>query len=239
MISESLIGFTVDVAGSSYNIIANTENSITIDGDLSNVLNESINISFKPEDNTLTGLGLVVDSKLYTITQNKNNLIEVKESGLEESFTFTSTIKVEPKNPRVEVTASKLVLYRDYLNKDNYRIDRYIDLRKDAIFLKDLVEQINQSQYFEAEDLTDSRDNRRSISLKKQTSDHLVSGETIPGCKSFSLEESINGRIKEGTLSFSETGVFYLEVDEANVGNTLGRITSYNVCYTKLLRVTS
>lgn len=220
---DSLRGLTLEIGTfSKYEIISNTATEVRIRGTLSALVGQSYKVSLDLEENKLSGLALRLGEEVFKIDSNSSNEIFVTRNGLEQFA--GAEYKVTAYNPRVEVTASTLYLYKEYANENNYQLESKINIRKDYKFCKEIVEAINESYYFIAWDLLGIKDRTLGLSLKRQSSSKIEK-EIVPTAKFFKLA---NGGIKEGSVQFSESSVFLNEVEKGNVSQAKG---NYSVEY--------
>jgi hypothetical protein len=217
-VPERLRGLSLKINGESYEILSNTEDEAVVDGVLSNLVGQSYEIEIDLEVNLLTGLALRIDGKLLKIAENTNKRIYIGTSSLvelrEKDFRITAY------NPKVEVSASKIYLYKEYSNSSNFQLEKQVDLRRDAKYHSGLVEIMKSCYYFEIEDPLELSDRVLSLSLKKQSSEVQVTREIVPAANYFKLKEE---NLKEGSVIFAEASSFLNEVDKqdvfANKGN--------------------
>jgi len=219
-----LRGLKLKINSETYEIIDNTETTVIIKEEMSGFIGSTYLIEADYENNILIGLGLRKGNRLYKITENTGKIIRIENGNLLDSK--SNTYKITAFNPKVEITASKINLFREYINEDNFQLERTIDLREEVKFHRDLVDVINTLNYFESEDIADSRKDIFAFALKKQTSEHVVIQETIPSARFFRLE---NSAIKEGSVKFTEATIFLRETDEDLVSQAVG---NYNIDYT-------
>lgn len=212
-----LKGFKLTIGTQEFEILSNSSNEAVIDGVMSGLIGENFSIQLDLADNSLTGLALRVDGHIYKIAENTNNTIYINSGNL--LNTVDKDYIITAFNPKVEVTASKMYLYKEYINENNFQLDLEIDLRKDFKYHKGIVAEINKSYYFEAVDLTAHKDRYLSISLRKQSSEHIVTREIVPAARYFRLQ---NANIKEGSVSFSESSIFLREVNQDAVPQAKG-----------------
>jgi len=219
----TLRGYKLIINSDEYDITENTETEISIDADLNNLVGQTYEIKPNWSTGELIGLGVRIGGRLYKIIENDSNSIRTDRS-IEQKDAGSYTVTVY--NPKVEVTASKIFLYKDYKNKENYQLEKVIDLREDVTFHTEIVDIINTLRFFEARDISGS-DEVFSKTLKKQSSEKVVINEIIPSTRFFKLK---NQSIKEGSVSFSETNTFLNEVEEENVSKSQG---NYYIDYDK------
>lgn len=215
--SKTLRGLKLKVNGEIYRIKDNDETNIYIDGELSAVVGFPYLIEADYEDNILIGLGLKIGNRLYKISSNNGNIIQVEGGNLFDSP--EQEYRIIAYNPRLDITASKIILYKDYTNERNFQLERSIDLREDVKFHADVVNEINTLEYFEAENLTTVKESYFAFSLKKQSSEHVVIKEIVPVSNFFKLE---NSSIKQGSIKFTESNVFLRETNEDEVSERPG-----------------
>lgn len=205
-IEHELIGLKLEILGQKYRIISNTESSFIFDGEVSGITNEPYSIYPEWSENELVGLALVSNTNKYVITSNSENIIQTDSPGLE--MHQITELWIESNSPRVHITSGEIILYKDYVNEENFQLDKVIDLRVKGIEHTAIVDQINSSDFFEAENLLGHNISRPGFTIKKQDSDKNVYRESIPPSKFFRLE---NKNLKEGSLKFSKADVFFNE----------------------------
>ena len=206
---DELVGLSLDIDGTLYDIQSNTEDVITFDGDVSSTAGLSYSISAQWELNKFVGLALYIGKRKYEILENTNNIIRV-DRNISDDFGFD--YYVTALRPRVEITSSRIILYKEYLNEENFQLDIEIPLRESSTLHQSVVEKIKtESQFFQAEDLIPLSEGFPTFTLKQQDSDVSVTLESVPGAKFFKLG---NKNIKDGTVKFSETDIFFREVGD-------------------------
>lgn len=215
--SERLRGMKLTIGSESFEILSNTDTELTVKGTMSNLVGEPYTIALDLEENKLSGLALRIDNRIYKIVANTANQLYIESGNLLQLANKNYTVTAY--NPKVEVTASKLYLYKEYVNESNFQLERQIDLRRDYKYHTKLVEAINNCYYFEATNLLAYRDRVLNVSLRKQSSEHIEPREIVPAAKFFRLK---NPNVKEGSVSFSESSVFLREVAEDQVSQIKG-----------------
>lgn len=220
-----LRGLKLKINGDVWEIIDNTSTTVTVDANMSALVGFNYLIEADWEENILVGLGLEIGNKLFKIIENNNNTFKIESGNINEAD--SSIYKIRAYNPKVEVTGSKFNLYKEYSNKDNFQLERSIDLRDDVKFHKDIINIINESTFFEAEDLSGGNNEIYSHTLNRQSSENVVIKETVPAAKFFKFE---NANIKEGSVKFTEANIFLREVEEDAVSQSNG---NYNVDYSQ------
>lgn len=211
-----LVGLSISIDSTPYRITHNTIDSVTFDGEVSNTTGQTYLISAVWEENSLSGLALEIGKKKYEILSNGTNIIKLDAPIVTNFGTeFIGTAL----RPRIQVTSSRIILYKEYLNEENFQLDLEVPLREKNIPHTKVVEEINlNSKFFKAEDLIPLQSTVPAKSIKQQDSDVAVNQENVPGTKFFKLNSK---NIKNGTIKFSETGVFLREVpviEDAPVG---------------------
>jgi len=224
-IPSYLRGYKLKIDTVEYEIIDNTSTTVTIQEEMSGLVGETYIIEADWEDNSLIGLGLRIGEQLFRISENTSKIIEIESGNL--SAAEGTTYKITAFNPKFEVTASQIFLYKEFINDDNFQLETTIDLREDVTFHRDIITIINGSKFFKAENLLDSRTEIFSFSLKRQSSEEVVIGEIAPATRFFKLE---NKSIKEGSINFAEVDVFLHEVLLDEVSQAAG---NYNINYDK------
>lgn len=205
-VANELIGLKLEIQGTQYKILSNTENSFIFDGEVSGLTNDPYQILANWEENELVGLALLTNSNKYVIISNSGNIIQTDTSGLNNHQ--ISEFYIQSNSPRVHITSSEIVLYKDYVNEENFQLDKTIDLRIKGLEHTTLVDMINDSDFFDAENLLGHSVSRAAFTIKKQDSDINVYREEVPPSKFFRLE---NENLKEGSLKFSKSDVFFNE----------------------------
>ena len=221
---ESLRGLTLTIGSSKYEIISNDQTSVKIRGVLSDLIGQAFSIRLELTPNILTGLSIRIDNKIIPIAENTSNRIYINR----EDFRSMNgkTFKITASNPKVEVTASNIYLYKEYQSENNFQLEKEISLRKGAKFHTGLIEEINKTYYFEAVNLLGHKDKALTVSLKKQSSEKVITQETVPAVKYFQLK---NNNIKPGSIVFAEASIFVREVDQNSVFDQPGNFSiEYN-----------
>lgn len=202
-----LVGLTISIDSQPYKILSNTTNSLTFDGHVSNTVGQTYLIFAYWEENSLSGLALEIGNRKYEILSNTNNVIKLDGPVV---TNFGTEYIGTALRPRIQVTSSRIILYKEYLNEENFQLDLEIPLRERNIPHTQVVSTINSdSVFFKATDLRELESTLPAKTIKQQDSDVPVNQENVPGTKFFKLE---NRNIKSGTIKFSETGVFLREV---------------------------
>jgi hypothetical protein len=213
-----LRGFKLIINSDQYTIVSNTENEVFIkDAEMSGLIGQTYTIKLNFEENELNGLALRIHNRSYRIESNTADRLFIESGDL-----FENTVldyRVTAFNPKVEVTASKMYLYKEYSNEDNFQLEEEIDLRGDIKFHKDVVDRINDTEFFQAEDLQSVKADIYVSTFKKQSSEKIVTREVVPAAKFFKLA---NDRIKQGSVQFSEATTFLREVDQQDVSQLKG-----------------
>lgn len=150
-----------------------------------------------------------------------------------------SALKIELRNPintsdlninrpRVLITASKIILYKNYLNEDNFQIEMTIDLTDPHLTHKDVVSLINsQSTIYQATDLLPDVYDLKAFTFRKKDSDIIVLREPVKATKFFKLN---NKNIKHGSLRFSESDIFRNELLDLE-DESISKYQAYSVDY--------
>lgn len=209
---ESLRGLTLTIGSNKYEIISNKKQSLKIRGLLSNLVGNQFSIQLDLMPNVLTGLSVRIDNKNIPVAENTSNRIYVNQQVFNQ--VFSTEFKVTAINPKVEVTASSIYLYKEYQSEQNFQLEKEIPLRGFTKFHLGIVDEINTTYYFEAINLLGHKEKVLSISFKKQSSDIVVTQEVVPAVKYFKLK---NSNIKLGSLVFSESSIFVQETEEDEV----------------------
>ena len=186
--------------------------------------NTATKLFFSGQVQTHSGLGFVIQSKwkrnkyvgysLYSSIDRKN-ILRNTENQLELDgkllYKQDDVLFVAVDSPRIEVNSAEVILYKNYVNEENFQLDIQIDLQEKGKHYRNIIDEINQSQFFVAKDLCPMGEQRQAFTLKKTDSDIDVFNELVPPSKFFKLK---NKNIKDSSLSFSETGVFLRETTE-------------------------
>lgn len=144
-----------------------------------------------------------------------------RELGLEEKIGLKVTPVYYNNNwaapaPYVEVTATSLLLYSEYYgdDSDDNVLDTEIDIFEhgDGYLLEDVVNQIQNSEYFLAELGPLVTGAEKANGLVPSSSVQYALGETVPSSTYFLLQ---NDDIIPGTVNFSEKEVFTSESSPA------------------------
>ena len=213
-----LKGFKLTIGTEEYIVRSNDAEYVYIEsGTMSGLVGQAYTLELDMEDNELSGLALKLGQRRYRIISNTSNEIFIEAGNLLENEEVN--YRVTSFNPKVEVTASDILLFKEYQNKDNYQLAKQISLRKELTFYKQAVDEINTMKFFEAQDLLGVKDDRLIVSLKKQSSEKIVTGEIVRAAK---FSRFKNKNIKEGSVEFAESTVFLREVDEDVVSQQAG-----------------
>jgi hypothetical protein len=164
--------------------------------------------------NALIGLAIHIGKKRYTILENSSNRIRVDAPILN---TQGTNYCITANGPRISVTSSTMLLYKEYISEENFQLDMEINLRQRGMQHTGIVDLINKnSVFFTAQDLIPTSISVPAFTLKQQDSDITINKELVPGTKFFKLK---NKQIKSESIKFSETSVFFREV--ANVDDVM------------------
>lgn len=219
-----LRGYKLTILTEEYEVIDNDATSLTVDADFSALVGNPYTVEIDYEKNSLIGLGLEIGNSLFKITENTGTIIGI-EVGDMTSIVGTG-YKIRAFNPKVEVTGSKFLLYKEFSNDENFQLEKEIDLREEARFHRDIVTEINTLKFFEATNLLDIKTDLFAFTLKRQASEDVVIKETVPAAKFFRLD---NKKIKEDSVRFTEANIFLREVPEDDVSKALGNyFVDYN-----------
>lgn len=207
-----LVGLTVIINGNSYKVISNTYNVITVNKDFTSLyIGETFILRTELVPNSLIGFGVLLNNDKYEIITNNENSITLNK---EIKFKTNATFKVVLNRPRVKITTSRILFYKEYLNENNFQLDYEISLHDKNIDHRQICKIINaESQYFKLTDLIPLESEVKAFTLVQKDSDINVFQESIPSTKFFKLK---NENIKPGTMKFSESNVFDKEEDELN-----------------------
>jgi hypothetical protein len=139
-------------------------------------------------------------------------------------------------NPRVDILANKVMLYSDWRPDGTSVLDREIrfyQVNDTGYYLNNLVSAINESPYFISTIEQGIRSNLHSFLLVRGTSDRLVVDDYVRTDK---LQELDNTYLIQGSLNFTEKGIFDTEVSgspssdgEYTVNYTTGIVESYDM----------
>ena len=169
-----------------------------------------------------------------------NNI--ARDLGMLREQTLTISLKLDSAgspvapNPRVDILANRVVLYSDWRPDGTEVIDREIRTYKvgdTGYYLDDLTNEINNSSYFSAAIEQGIRPNLHSSNLVRATSDRLIVDDYVRIDK---LQELDNDHIVQGSLNFTEKGIFDTEVSvtpssdgEYYVNYVSGEVESYTI----------
>ena len=114
-------------------------------------------------------------------------------------------------SPHIEVTATELILYSEYLTSSSNTVDQRIDIFSygDGYLVEDLVSKILTSSYFVAEAGPYMTGKEKSSNLIPGKSAVTVYKERVLGATYFLLEHR---DLVEGSFSFTEKEIFEEEV---------------------------
>lgn len=163
-----------------------------------------------------------------------------RKLGLLRKHTITIDLKLnsagEPvaTSPRVDILANRVILYSDWRPNGTAIIDKEIrtyQQNDDGFYLNDLVNKINESEYFSASLVSGIRPNDFSSCLVRGSSINRIPLDYIKPDKFQYLDYN---NISRNSLSFEETKIFETEVTgepsqtgEYKVDYINGTITSY------------
>ena len=208
-VSNELTGMVIQIDGLKYKVLSNTESKIVFDGQVSNVVGQNYQVFPDWADNELVGLAVVTDLNRFRIIANSSNVIQVDSSLFERELITKWSIQAN--SPRIEINSSKILLYKDYINEENYQLDIEIGLRDKGKEHHEIIDEINSSRFFKAGNLLGHGDTCPAFTIKQQDSDVKVVREIVPPSKFFRLQNKL---IKEGSMQFSRTDVFGRETRE-------------------------
>lgn len=209
LIENEMVGMTVFIDSQKHTVLSNSKENIIINGNMSNLVGKTITIKNSWANDALVGLALETDNNKFRITKNTENTLQVDSESMEKAA--AEKYIVVANNPRVQIDSCRILLYKDYVNEENYQLDAEILLRNKGKSHLNIIDEVNSSRFFYAENMADYRVQIEAFSIKKQDSDILVYGEEVPATKYFQLK---NKNIKEGSLRFSETDIFFVETRE-------------------------
>ena len=218
-----LRGYKLKILTETYEVTDNTETTVTVVADMTGLVGNPYTVEVDWEENILVGLGLKIGNKLYKISENTSNILKIEAGDIAEAD--DTVYKIRAFNPKIEVTASKFNLYKEFSNDENFQLEKEIDIREEVEFHRDIVEEINKLKFFEAEDLIDPRVDVFAFILNRQSSESLVIKEIVPAAKFFKLG---NDNLKLDSVNFAEANIFLREVEEELVSQAIG---NYNIDY--------
>jgi hypothetical protein len=114
-------------------------------------------------------------------------------------------------NPRVDITASEVILYSNWQSYDNYTIESTINIydhTSSAYYLSGLVTAINESSYYSASFASGIRSNIHSATLVRGNT-HRKSEEAILSGNQHLFDNSL---VITGSVWFSDKNVYGTEV---------------------------
>ena len=207
-----LAGLKVCIGTEVYKVLSNTYNEITLDRTPTSLhINESYAIRAIYTPNAYIGYALLLDGDKYEILANTDNSFTVNKPL---RYQQESSYSIVLNRPRVKVSSSRVIFYKEYLNEENYQIDLIVDLRANSLTHRGLVKLVNeQSSFFNLVDLIPYEQEVKAFTLKQKDSDIKIFDEAVPASKFFKLK---NNNVKPGTVNFSEAGIFGIEEDELN-----------------------
>lgn len=211
-LNDYLVGLTLILGSEEFIIVSNTYNELTLDrAPLSPYLNQTYTIKPKWKTNAYIGFVLILEKERYIVLANSENTITLnKPITYRENGFFSLSLA----RPRVQITASRILFFIEYLSEKNYRLEFELNLRENQITHRELCKKVNaESKYFQMEDLIPLEYPVKAFTLKQKDSDIKVFEEDIPASKFFKLA---NKNIKADTLKFSESDIFSKEEDELN-----------------------
>jgi hypothetical protein len=207
-----LAGLTLTMGGIEYAIRSNTTNVITLDRKpIVSHINDTYIIRAAWVANKFVGFALIIDRNSYEILANTSNTLTLNKPL---KYRSDLTFYIRLNRPRIKVTASRIIFYKEFLNDENYQLDLIVSLRDNNMTHRSLCKLVNfQSQYFEMKDLIPYESEIKAFTLIHKDSDIKIFEEFIPSSKFFRIKEK---QIKPGTIKFSESSVFSKEEDELN-----------------------
>jgi hypothetical protein len=124
------------------------------------------------------------------------------------------------RNPRVDILANRVVLYKDWRLDGTAVIDKTIYIYSttdEGYFLDDLATSINSSECFSATIFSGIRPNTHSADLVRSTSDVAIRKDIIRADNVIYLPFGRSGTQKliEGSVSFDDRAIFSTEVTGA------------------------
>jgi hypothetical protein len=204
-----LAGLTLSISNKKFQIISNTANEVILNIDPNDLLiGQTFIINAEYIPNSFVNYSMSLEDDKYLIISNTNK-----------SFTLNKKIahRVNPKfslnlnRPRVKVTASRIIFYKDYLNEENYQLDLIIDITDRNLTHRSLCSLVNkESSFFQLTDKRPYKEELPAFTFKQKDSDIRIFDEDVPLSRLFKIK---NKNIKQGTLNFSESLVFGKEED--------------------------
>lgn len=207
-----LAGLKITFDSKTYKILSNTESEVVLDSTPTTLhVGENFSIESNLIVNSLIGYGLTLDGDKYEIIANTAKTITVNKPL---KYQDSSLYSIVLNRPRVKITSSRIIFYKEYLNEENYQLELTIDLRNNNLTHRSLCKLVNtESQFFKMTDLIPLESEIKAFTFKQKDSDIKIFEERVPASKFFKLK---NKDIKPGTLSFSESNIFSKEEDELN-----------------------
>ena len=156
---------------------------------------------------SFVGLSLESSNNNFVVTSNSSNSIVV-----DSSYFFNikqERLSLVANRPRLVVSSSRIILYKDFVHNSNYQLDKIIEIKDSGLTQNKVIKDINSSRFFEARDLLPYNVEVYAKTFRQQDSDVHIQNEVIPISKSFRFE---NGKVKEGSIKFSQEGTFFREV---------------------------
>ena len=156
---------------------------------------------------SFVGLSLESSNDSFIVTSNSSNSIVV------DSNCFVKIKKerlsLVANRPRLVVSSSRIILYKDFVHSSNYQLDKTIEIKDSGLTQNKVIKEINSSSFFEARNLLPYNVEVYAKTFRQQDSDIHIQNEIIPVSKSFRFE---NGKVKEGSIKFSQEDIFFREV---------------------------
>lgn len=214
---DELVGLSLTVRGESYPILSNTTKLVQVSGaSFSDLVGQDYLIKANWTENQMMGMACHIGNKKFSIMENTSNTITLNDTPDQKAL---EDYEVTSNRPRVEITSSRIILYKEYLSESNYQMDHEVSLREKNTQHTDVILSINESsRFFRATNLVPDNQTYPAFTIRKQDSNVKRFGVEVPSARYFKLKD---GDIQNGTMQFSETTVFMREVEdfeEAPVG---------------------
>lgn len=209
-VDDYLAGMTVSINNNSYKILDNTYNELTLDREPDSLyLNETFIIRSEWQQNAFIGYALTLENTKYLIIANTSNTLTLNRPI---KYRIDPKFSVILNSPRIKITASRIIFYKEYVNESNYQLDLIVDLRENSLTHRSLCKLVNkESAFFNLVDLIPFDSELKGFTFKEKDSNIKVFGEDIPLSKFFKLQ---NKNVKPGSIKFSESGIFGREEEE-------------------------
>ena len=212
---DELKGMTLFLLGEEYLIIENNSTTITFEGEVSNIA-VGTPFEIKPhwKQDSLVGLALESNTNSFVVISNNDHVLRVDSSQLHSIK--NQKLFLVANRPRVHISSSRLFLYKDFVHDHNFQLDKVIDIKQNGLTQKEIISRINESDFFEGEDLMPHNVDVYAKTFKRQDSDTHVYSEPVPVSKFFKLK---NKKVKEGSIKFSQEEIFFKETRDISSVN--------------------